>query len=183
MFLLLCSPLLLLLLLLHMCEMKTAATKTTRTWSGELAHWALHYFCENLLNMPNTQRCMQSGQPARPTIRGSPKPRPSPATPTLSISPESSNRRQKPSQAEANQPWHCVRHAYSLAHSQLAARSSRLAAHICDINKLNPGSGSPSKTRDYWARVQPGLCAMAANMTRLHTKSTNANRVAPVAQW
>lgn len=28
-------------------------------------HRALHYFCENLLNMPNTQRCMQSGKPTR----------------------------------------------------------------------------------------------------------------------
>lgn len=32
-------------------------------------HWALHYFCENLLNMPNTQRCMQSGKPNQATKR------------------------------------------------------------------------------------------------------------------
>jgi len=46
------------------CVRITAATTTT-TWgktTTRVQHGELHYFCENLLNMPNTQRCMQSGK-------------------------------------------------------------------------------------------------------------------------
>jgi len=53
--------------LFHSVRITAATTTTTTTWRGEnnnarVQHGELHYFCENLLNMPNTQRCMQSGK-------------------------------------------------------------------------------------------------------------------------
>lgn len=91
-------------------------------------HRALHYFCENLLNMPNTQRCMQSGKPTRQP-NDPPTHRPCPFSLCLCSStptPYESHPTRQTQPSRANQPWHCVQ------------RTLARAAHICDINKLSP---------------------------------------------
>lgn len=97
----------------------TAATTTATATTERVQHGELHYFCENLLNMPNTQRCMQSGiSRARWGEQG-----------WVSIGAEpvgGSGRQSTGAITESSPSRRGI--AYALA-------------HICDINKLSPSAG------------------------------------------